>query len=482
MKRIHIFSFALCLLMQFFQVSIAQQTRLFSKTFGGANYDVGSAILQTGDSGFIIAGQTMSYGDTLGDAYLVRINREGNEIWDKSYSQRLLGGANAIAPASDGGFLLAGHSETDSFDCQFYLIRVNSSGDTIWTRMFGGVYDDAASAVIQTNDGNFVLAGFADENSPSGSDAYIVKIDISGNILWAKKYGSTANEYANSIRQTADGGYIFAGKKENPTAGYDVYLVKLDSSGNKQWEKTYGGNKDDLAYCVRNCKDGGYVISGLTYSFGNGSADIYLIRINATGDLLWTKTFGGNLFDQSYDILQVEDSGFMVAGFTRSFGDTMNDIYIISTDKNGMMNWSKTMGGKGDDVALSIIESFDKTYVIAGRTSGFGAGNADMFVFQMDDKGTSSTGVGEIIRNPGMSTVFPNPFSENATLTYANSKNKNTTLFIYDLNGKLITELKDTGIGSFHIEKNYLSNGIYFYRLLDADENTLIGKGKFVVE
>ena len=231
--------------------------------------------------------------------------------------------------------------------------------------------------------------------------------------------GGAYNDVAYSIVQTTDGGYAVAGATNSFGAGgSDMYIVKLSSTGSLQWSKTVGGTNFDYAYSIIHTIDGGYAVAGSTNSFGAGGYDMYIVKLNATGSLQWTKTVGGAVDDYAWSIIQTTDSGYAIAGLTYSFGAGNYDMYIVKLSSTGSLQWSKTVGGTGDDEAYSIIQTTDGGYVVAGFTNSFGAGGYDMFIVKLDANGntcanstspSSITGTGGNETSPTSTITTPNP-------------------------------------------------------------------------
>jgi arginine repressor len=267
-------------------------------------------------------------------------------------------------------------------------VKLDSGGNVQWTKTIGGSGDDRAYSIIQSSDGGYVVAGYTDSFGAGGWDFYVVKLDSSGNVIWTKTIGGGSDDVACSIIQSSDGGYVVAGSTRSFGAGsYDIYVVKLDSGGNVQWTKTIGGSSDDYAYSIIQSSDGGYVVAGRTLSFGAGYSDFYVVKLDSSGNVLWTKTIGGSDFDIAHSITQSSDGGYVVAGWTESFGAGGRDIYVVKLDSSGNVIWTKTIGGSAWDGANSIIQSSDGGYVVAGGTESFGAGSFDFYVVKMDANG-----------------------------------------------------------------------------------------------
>jgi hypothetical protein len=205
-----------------------------------------------------------------------------------------------------------------------------------FAKTYGGTSYDLAYSVQQTSDGGYIVAGFTYSFSAGYSDIFLVKTDANGNIIWAKTYGGTNYNWARSVQQTSDGGYIVAGSTYSFGGGYfDIFLIKTDASGNIIWAKTYGGiYYSDYASSVQQTSDGGYIVAGWTNSFGAGGYDAFLVKTDASGNIIWAKTYGGTNWDYAYSVQQTSDGGYIVAGYTQSFGEG-GDIFLIKTDANG---------------------------------------------------------------------------------------------------------------------------------------------------
>jgi len=293
------------------------------RTFGGSNEDVGQSVLQTSDGSYIIAGSTKS--DSAGgyDAWLIKADREGSEIWNKT---------------------------------------------------FGGPRDDRANSVQQSSDGGYIITGATRSSGAGGSDVWVIKTDKDGSKTWDKNIGGQLDDEGSSIRQTADGGYIIAGKTRSVSSNgyYDALLIKIDKFGNEIWKKTFAGPLDDEADLALPTSDGGYILTGSTRSFGSGGYDIWAIQTDETGNKVWDKTFGGPLDDEGDSVLKTGDGEYILAGSTSSYGAGGYDAWLIKMGRDGTKVWDKTYGGKLDDKIYSAQLINDGGYLISGITSSFG--------------------------------------------------------------------------------------------------------------
>jgi uncharacterized delta-60 repeat protein len=378
----------------------------FAKTYGGAYYDGAYSVRQTSDGGYIVAGYTTSFGAGYSDFFLIKTDANGNIIWAKTYGGIYGDRASSVQQTSDGGYIVAG--ATASFGAGYaFLVKTNADGNIIWAKTYGGIYSDYAYSVQQTSDGGYILAGGTYYLGAGSYDIFLIKTDADGNIIWAKTYGGTGWDYAFSVQQTSDGGYIVAGLTTSFGAGsWDIFLIKTDANGNIIWAKTYGGTIYDGAYSVQQTSDGGYIVAGWTYSFG-GAYDIFLIKTDADGNIFWAKTYGGTYWDSAYSVQQTSDGGYIVAGTTLSFGAGSWDIFLIKTDANGNVIWAKTYGGTSDDHAFSVQQTSDGGYIVAGVTYSFGAGSADILLIKTDANG--NIGSCSIVQDvsPTVNTVSP---------------------------------------------------------------------------
>ena len=358
----------------------------WQKTYGGSYADGANSIQQTRDGGYIAAGYTKSYGAGGSDVYILKLNASGNLLWQKTFGGSGSELAYSIQQTTDGGYIVAGY--TDSFGAgssDIYVLKLDESGNATWTKTFGGSTYDYVGSIQQTTDGGYIVAGWTASSGAGDFDAYILKLDESGNTTWTKTFGGSTYDYAYSIQQTTDGGYIVAGTTLSFGAGNaDGYVLKLDENGNLLWDKTFGGSDYDYVYSIQQTTDGGYIVAGSTSSFGVGYVNVYVLKLDENGNLLWDKTFGRSGSNgEAHSIKQVADGGYIVAG-------TLNyHAYVLKLDENGNLLWEKTFGGSNYDHAYSIQQTTDGGYIVAGSTSSFGSGDFDAYVLKLDENGNT---------------------------------------------------------------------------------------------
>jgi predicted secreted protein len=341
MKRLLIFILLVFIITVFVDISYSSQD--WARTYGGSDTDGALSIQQTTDRGYVVAGYSGSFG------------AGGNNDWD------------------------------------VWILKLDANGEMLWQKTYGGDGDDITASIQQTADGGYVTAGYTTSFGAGDFDAWVLKLDASGEIQWQKTYGGSSNDFARSIQQTADGGYIVAGFTYSFGAGEDdVWVLKLDASGEIQWQKTYGGSNGEEAYSIQQTADGGYVVAGGTTSFGAGGLDVWVLKLNAKGEIQWQKTYGGSVDDFAYSIQQTADGGYVMAG---SFGVCCYDAIVLKLDTNGEIQWQKTYGGGSDDGVASIQQTEDGGYILTGATSYFFSinnDNSDVWVLKLDVNGIIS--------------------------------------------------------------------------------------------
>ena len=312
-------------------------------------------------------------------------------MWNKTYGYQRSDGANSLVETSDGGFALAGYTASVTNGDDFWLVKTDANGNMQWNQTYGGVDKERAFALIETSDGGFALAGETRTFGAGGYDFWLVKTDANGNMLWNRAYGGANLDIAFSLIETSDGGYVLAGYAETEPFGNeyttDGWIVKTDASGNMQWNKTYGGTSWDEIWDLVELPDGGFALAGETYSFGAGSSDSWLVKTDVDGNMQWNQAYGGTKQETAWSIVETSDGGFALVGVTFSFGAGSDDCWIIKTNGLGNPEWNQTYGELDGDSARSLIVTSDGGYAIAGSTTSFDAGGYNFWFIKTDEYG-----------------------------------------------------------------------------------------------
>ncbi len=333
-----------------------------------------SAVIETRDGNLVCVGQEGTFNP---HAMLLKVDAYGNPIWRRYYS----GIQNSMAfdgiQTDDHGFIITG---TTSFLGEHYLyfkghiFKTDSVGTLEWELFFGeeGSSSDCSGiSIIQVSDGGYLVAGYWKQNFSILKKAYIVKIDSSGNVLWDNSFGGTDEDYARSVCETSDGGFILAGgTKSYGAGGHDLYLVKTDSLGDSVWSKTYGGSTFDRANSIKETGDGGFIIGG-TNSLGTQATDIWLLKTDSYGDTMWTKTYGDSSDDKCNDVELTSDGGYILAAQSGSYGAGSWDYWILKTDSMGDTLWTRVYGDSFVDIPKDVNVLRDGNYAVIGGHDGF---------------------------------------------------------------------------------------------------------------
>ncbi len=352
----------------------------FVVAWGETDSSLNEAITQTSDGGYVVAGTTDEYGAGYNDAFIAKYTSTGTLSWSKTWGGADDDCAHSMVETSDGGYVITG--ETWSYGTGGYanafIAKFTSTGTLSWSKTWRGADYNAAYSIIQTSDGGYAIAGQTKDDEQTFSDAFIAKFTSIGTLSWSKildEGGDYSIDYINSIIQTTDGGYavtLYSSYMDEDVYTYYTYpyIVKLTSTGELSWSKTWieDSSYEEYANSIIQTTDGGYAIAGSTGLYGAGAEDAFIAKFTSTGTLSWSKTWGGADNDYAYSIIQTSDGGYAVAGTTDSYGAGDGDEYIAKFTSTGTLSWSKTWGidGSAEEV-WEIIQTADGGYAIAGE-------------------------------------------------------------------------------------------------------------------
>lgn len=314
---------------------------IWTHNYGMPQIDVGEAVRQTSDGGFILCGMGVIPNYHLYDFLLVKTDASGNEIWSRYYGGPYVEWGKDVQQTNDGGYIVVGYTSVELNVFDVWLLKTDANGDSMWANMFGGSNNDYGYSVEQTSDGGYILCG---ENQGSGQahyNAYLVKTYANGSLNWDEEYGGNqTDESGYRVTQTSDGGFILVGKT-NASGDKDIYVVKTDFTGGVEWENTYGGSSDDVAWSVIENSDGDFIIAGETFSFGGGMRS-YVLKVSPTGSLIWQRNYGITSSQRAKEIAQTIDGGYAIFGGKGPY--PTNDFYVIRADSQGTVIWERTYG------------------------------------------------------------------------------------------------------------------------------------------
>ncbi|OAD90695.1 hypothetical protein A7A78_05490 [Aequorivita soesokkakensis] len=384
----------------------------FVKTYGGSESDEAVSVVEAADGGFVILGTTRSSNGDItdksgndSDFWLLKITKTGEIVWSKTYGGSDDENAARITKTNDGGYLLSGYTTSNDGDVSgnegfqdYWILKVDASGNILWDKNFGFAGSDQAYKAFQTTDGGYFITGFFDVSASGGAgndlqrgvvhgvgEFWGIKLDANGNKEWRRYFGGTNNDRSYDAWQTADGGFLMTGTSESvdfdkidPKGSYDYWAVRLTPSGDLVWTKSFGGAEIDNSYASLKTNDGNYIMVGDSRSSDQdvtsprGNADAWMVKFDDNGNKIWQKSFGGSQFDTTHSIVQRANGDYILAGHSRSSdGDLqsnngVNDAWILVVDNNGALKFEKSVGGSGLDFASEAIETSDSKILAVG--------------------------------------------------------------------------------------------------------------------
>lgn len=444
----------------------------------------GNSLIINSNGNYMVAGST-PFPDFQDQFCVYELNTYGDTVLRKYYGTDSLEYANQIIQTIDGGYATIGSSSDFwSSERNIYFVKTTNTGDVSWTKKIGGQGRENGTAIVQTASGEYFIGGTSRYISNGLFDYYLIKTNINGDTLWTKNYGGSLNEEVNSMQQTSDGGLILAGYSESFSFGSkDFYLVKTNSNGDTLWTKHYGGNLDEIANSVRQTSDGGFIITGYSQSFGFSNVNMYVVKTNAVGDTLWTKTYGQvNRFSRGNDIVQTDDGGYAITGSIKTASPNGGyDLYLVKIDSVGNVQWEQEVKVEPTNTmhtsseGRSILQTPDGGFAILG--TWFSASTYEVLFVKTDSNGTVE--LEKIVSNITFN-LFPNPLTESATLQIENFHNEAYTLTLFDNEGRLVRTFKNLSPNKIVIERNNLPSGLYYYQL--CTDKKYCATGKLIIE
>jgi len=356
----------------------------WQKTYGGSLYDVAHSIQQTSDGGYVVAGETSSFGNEGQDIWVLKLASDGGSEWQRTYGGDEIVSAPSILQTVDGGYIVAGRisiTGEDKWGYDIWILKLTSDGEIEWQKIYGGNRNDSASFLKQRDDGGYIVVGHTESFGAGGVDIWIISLSSAGNIEWQKAYGGSEVEEVNSFQQTSDGGYIAAGRTESFGAGEnDFWILKLTSDGDIEWQKTYGESEGEGASSIQQTIDGGYIVAGSTNIYAewgsNSRGKIWILKLSSTGATEWKHAYGGGYTHSASSIRQTSDGGYIVTGSTHISDAACRDpdSLILKLSSTGDIEWQKTCGGiYSEDEVYFTQQTSDEGYIVVGRTNSWNA-------------------------------------------------------------------------------------------------------------
>jgi len=473
----------------------------FKESLGGNLPEYGYRACQTYDKGYIAVGSTSSFTNGNTDVYVVKTDSNGTVEWSKNYGSPEIEVGRYVEELSDSSLIIVGYTNSNTANgYDIYLLRLDRWGGKIWEKTIGGSDWEFGYCVHQTNDGNLIIAGGTYSYGAGNEDMYLVKTNLNGDTIWTKTYGGTDDDEARSVKQTSDGYYIVSGvTKSFYDPNGDAYVVKTNSSGDTLWTKSYGGAKADIANDIIECKNGDYALCGNTGSFSNDNVDFYVLRIKNDNSFIWDFHIGKDSAYDNLDQLVETASGNLACigstfGFSGGGGEDGYLQFLTASGNNSITN--PTYGTGQDDGCFSIARTSDNGFIICGftDTTRIGYNESNMLLIKSD-----STGIipgmkfllsVQTISNNMITSVktYPNPFSDETHLIINTSSIIHLSEFnltVTDIIGNIcdisyqITDMQSNQL-ELKLNKGNIKRGVYFIHYFFGPEIT--GVSKVIIE
>jgi hypothetical protein len=456
-------------------LAVAQDT-LWTKIYGGDENDILQCIAQTADNGFVALGTSASYGDNDNDLMLLKIDSMGETIWMKTYGTASADAGVSLCVMDNGEIILAGYTEGETRDICVY--KVNSHGDVIWNKAYGGGAMDEAYSICKAPNDCFIIAGYTTSFGMGWRDYYLMKFNGNGDTLWTKTYGGVGSDVAYWIEPIADGCYAVCGYANiNDDDGPDYWLIKIDENGDSLWSAAYGGAGSDEAHVVRQTSDGGFIIAGNSSSFGGGT-QFYMVKADGDGNEIWSRVHGTIDSEICYGILELpEYKGYIVGGFSYNWNLQWFNYYLVRTDIAGDTLWTRKYGDMDDnDRCYALGLTPDGGFIMAGSNDTFSPGNhLNCYITKIaGDYLTDIEDRHDIPSSFELTGNYPNPFNASTIIDFTCPAGSDAEIDIYNICGQVVRSytMADLCAGEHSIIWNgednsgeSVSSGVYYYKI-----------------
>jgi hypothetical protein len=380
----------------------------WSQRYGYSGDDWGYALISTADGGYALAGTTFNNETKDYDFWLVKTDASGTMQWNQTFGSFEDDWGYAVAQTVDGGYILAGSTYSGvASEWDAWVVKTDANGVYQWDQIYGTPADDEVYTIIQTTDNGFALAGATFDNDTGDYDAWLMKINAIGDSEWEETYGQPGDDWAWAVIET-NNEYLFAGSTfNNETDDYDAWLAKFDNNGNLLWDQIYGSFEDDWVYTAIPTVDRGYALAGSTFNNVTENYDFWLVKTDSTGNYQWDHSYGTPEDEEAYAVIQTTDNGFALVGYTDTAGTGIWDGLLVKTDASGGLQWKQSYGEEGDNWAESILQIAGDEFIFIGTATNTESEDYDMWVANVVTPPETTTFTPEMTTSPAEPTTSP---------------------------------------------------------------------------
>ena len=446
------------------QVPDSLWTRYFDNDDGE---DYCFSIVETSDQGFICGGWS-GVEDTLYKAMLVKTGVNGQPIWSRTYGRHHQ--ITSVVQNPDGSYVVGGQVTTGGSG-DFWMMKVTAAGDSVWSHTFGGGEYDTPYGMVRTVDGGYALFGNTNSFGAGGQDMWLVKTDANGGGLWSQTYGSDGYENGYRIAPMSDGGFVLCGSTDSLAVWgeQDAWLVRTDAFGDTLWTSAFGGQFGDFVFSAEQTPDGGVIAGGATVPFDGADPDYFVVKTDANGNGMWTRSFGGDGDDECLQVRVLADGGYILSGATETAGTDYYQLWIIRLNADGDSLWSRVLRSDTNNVSYCGTLTSDGGYVLGGLQQRAPAWDYDMMITKLGPIPLAADDPFILPPSSFVLSAYPNPFNPSTSIRYSLSRDDVVTLSVYDVNGRLVQTLLDrtmpAGEHSLNFDAGQLPSGLYIARL-----------------
>lgn len=369
------------------QIAAQPLTLRWERVFGGPASDFGAELRITKDGGALVVGSTTSKGAGGYDAWMLRLDRDGKLLWERTMGgvgDEVIYGGGAMP---DGGLTFVGYTASKGAGKKdLWVVRLDADGRVLWDRTYGGAEDDMAHGVTLVPDGGLIVVGHTESKGAGSADVWVLRLDVAGHVLWDRTFGGSQWEIGFDVTVLADGDLVVAGFTESFGAGgVDGLVLRYDHAGTLRWNKTFGGSETDQLFSVVAAPCGGLLVTGFTTSKEAGNADAWLIRLDESGNVLWEQTYGGAAIDRAWTAAALPDGGFLVNARTQSKRAGGENLWLLRVDAQGDVLWDQVFGGTKHDWGFRLYRTDDGEWLVLGETTSQGRGEHDLWLLRFRD-------------------------------------------------------------------------------------------------